>query len=450
LRLTTTPCAAWADDYDQRPVQTVNGILLLYDRPLEPNAPTIMEHVDAFARHSSFDVWSVNTGLGFPKTLGALDFSVVLLHYSLFGIAPFKLDEYFERYLDRSKAYKVAFFQDEYQFCRERFDFLRRYDVDCVYTLLEPEWWPQVYGKHTSVPKLVHNIPGYVSEDLVALARRLTKPDDERTVDVGYRTRTLAPYVGRGGLEKVDIALRFLEHARGTDLRLDIGVDEGSRIYGDAWFEFVANCRAVLGVEAGVSIFDVEGDVRVEWERSGNVPEELEDNIYYRTVSPRHFEAAALRVCQVLYRGKYSGALEPDVHYIPLDKDFSNFDHVVAKLRDPEVRRAVTDNAYRDLVASGRFSYEGFVKSFDDELVAAGLRPGEDEALAASVTRGFERDLGRRRAAIRLRAATVGRQFRGRETVVRMIRPGLNRMKSGYRRWRFKRWSRTVTPGRDV
>jgi hypothetical protein len=157
-----------------------------------------------------------------------------------------------------------------------------------------------------------------------------------------------------------------------------------------------------------------------------------------------------LRVCQILYEGKYSGALEADVHYIPLEKDFSNFEEVVAKLRDPDVRRIVTDNAYRDLIASGRYSYDGFVKSFDEELVAAGLRPGEDEALAASVTRGLERDRSRRQAAIRLRAATVGRQFPGREPVVRTIRPGLNRMKSGYRRWRYKRWSRTVTPGRDV
>src|SRR3954453_1840141 len=97
--------AARPDDYDHRPVQTVNGILLLYDHPLEPNAPTIMEHVDAFARHSRFDVWSVNTALGFPKSLGELDFSVVVLHYSLFGWFPFKLDEWFERYLERSDAY---------------------------------------------------------------------------------------------------------------------------------------------------------------------------------------------------------------------------------------------------------------------------------------------------------------------------------------------------------
>ena len=76
----------------------------------------------------------------------------------------------------------------------------------------------------------------------------------------------------------------------------------------------------------------------------------------------------------------------------------------MAKLRDPDVRRTVTDNAYRDLIASGRYSYGGFVKSFDDELAAAGLEPGEDERVAASVTSGLERDRHRREAAIRLRA----------------------------------------------
>jgi hypothetical protein len=430
-------------------VKRVDGILLLYDHPLEPNAPTIMEHVDAFARHSRFDVSSVNTSLGFPSPLGELDFSVVLLHYSLFGIAPYKLDEYFERYLDRSEAYKVAFFQDEYQFCGERFAFLDRYRVDCVYTLLEPELWPQVYGAHTKVPKLVYTIPGYVSEDLVALADRLTTPDDERAIDVGYRTRTLAPYVGRGGLEKVEIAHRFLERARGTDLVLDIGVDESTRIYGNAWFEFLADCRAVLGVEAGVSIFDVEDVVRAEWERTGKVPPGWEDNIYYRTVSPRHFEAAALRVCQILYEGAYSGVLKPNVHYIPLAKDFSNFDEVVRRFQDPEVRRTLTDNAYRDLVASGRYSYEGFVRSFDEELLAAGLAPAADGEEAAALTASLARDVRRRRLAMRLRAATIGRQFRGREAIMRFVRPGLSRVKGSYRRWRYRRLERALTPGGD-
>ena len=56
--------------------------------------------------------------------------------------------------------------------------------------------------------------------------------------------------------------------------------------------------------------------------------------IPYRTISPRNFEAAAFRVCQILYEGHYSGVMEPMRHYIPLRKDFSNFDEVVERFRD--------------------------------------------------------------------------------------------------------------------
>jgi hypothetical protein len=230
---------------------------------------------------------------------------------------------------------------------------------------------------------------------------------------------------------------------------LDIAVDEESRIYGDAWFHFLANCRGVLGVEAGVSIFDVEDAVRTEWERTGTVPEGWENNVYYRTVSPRHFEAAALRVCQILYEGAYSGALEPNVHYIPLAKDFSNFDEVVRRFRDPDVRRVLTDNAYRDLIASGRYSYEGFVHTFDQELLALGFGPEVNEGLASAVTARLDRDARQRQAAMRLRAATIGRQFRGREAIMRFVRPGLSRLKRGYRRWRYRRLDRALTPGGD-
>ena len=87
----------------------------------------------------------------------------------------------------------------------------------------------------------------------------------------------------------------------------------------------------MLGVESGVSAFDLEDEVLTEYaelERaSGGVAiEDLtslprwEDRVYYRTISPRHFEAAAFRVCQVLFEGRYSGVLEPMVHYIPLQE----------------------------------------------------------------------------------------------------------------------------------
>ena len=96
--------------------------------------------------------------------------------------------------------------------------------------------------------------------------------------------------------------------------------------------------------------------------------------VYYRTVSPRVFEAAATGTCQILFEGKYSGVVEPWVHYLPLHKDFSNFDEIIRLYRDEEVRRQLVQQAERDLIASGAYSYRHFIAQFDAGLETAGLR----------------------------------------------------------------------------
>lgn len=432
-----------------------SGILLLYHHPLAKSAPTIMEHVEAFGRHSRFNVWSVNTEFGCPRFLKfhELDFEIVVLHYSLFGAAPYRLDEYFLTYLVGTSAYKIAFFQDEYHYCPPRFDFLNVQSVDCVYTLLEPDHWQQVYGKYTNVPKLVYTIPGFASDSLSEQATSLTKPEAERTVDIGYRGRTLPPYMGRGAQEKAEIGHQVLKRAAGSGLKIDVAVDERSRIYGDNWFTFVANCKATLGTEAGVSIFDTEDVVRVTYERlvkenRGITREETfaalsqwEDDIYYRTISPRHFEAAALRVCQILYEGKYSGIMEPMVHYIPLAKDFSNWDEVLLRLQDEGVRRELTENAYRDLIESGKYSYRSFVESFDEELVAAGFVPRLDAEHAVAISARVNRDAGRARKTSSIRRL-VDVPFPGRRALLKPT--GLGKLRRAIGRWRYRRWQRSL------
>jgi hypothetical protein len=210
-------------------------------------------------------------------------------------------------------------------------------------------------------------------------------------------------------MEKHEIGVRFGELARDSGLRLDLATSEGERLYGDDWYRFIANSRCVLGVESGVSAFDLEDEVMNEYDArvAEGLPVGLEDLstlprwedvVYYRTISPRHFEAAALRVCQVLFEGRYSGALEPMVHYIPLKKDFSNYDEVVRLIRDPDVRRELTENAYRDLIASGEWSYARLIEGVDATLEQeAGLGARPDAAAEASVARALGAGLPRRR-----------------------------------------------------
>lgn len=421
-------------------MKSVNGILLIYHHYLKANAPTIKEHVNAFGEHSRFQVWNVNTELGFPKGLKELDFSVILLHYSLFGL-PINLSEPYIRFIERSQSsYKIAFFQDEHRYWPERSGFIDSYGIDCVYTLVEPPYFNDTYRKRTRIPKLVYNFPGYVSRDLEALGKRYFKHVGERTIDVGYRGRRLPYYMGKGSQEKHLIGLEFKKRAKHLGLNMDIETDENSRIYGRAWPRFLANCKAVLGVEAGVSVFDIDNVVRPQYDKMciGNpdisypdcsfedvhdaILAPHEDKISYRTISPRHFEAAAFRVCQILFEGKYSGVLQPMVHYIPLKKDFSNFDEVIHMFRDANLRRELTVNAYRDLIASGKYSYQHFIESFDKELLAQGIYPEIDHADVLTITQLLNKDKLRRYLytwAAHMRHMT----FPGRKVLTPLVKP---------------------------
>ena len=101
-----------------------------------------------------------------------------------------------------------------------------------------------------------------------------------------------------------------------------------------------------------------------------NAPfEEVEDACfpgadgYYRylAISPRHLEACATRTAQVLIEGEYNGVLEAGRHYVEVKRDFSNLAEVMAILERDDARERITTAAYRDIVASGKYTYRQFV-----------------------------------------------------------------------------------------
>ncbi len=94
-----------------------------------------------------------------------------------------------------------------------------------------------------------------------------------------------------------------------------------------------------------------------------------EGNLIYSTISPRVYEAALLGTPMILFPGRYSGILKAGQHYIPLAKDFSNFDDVINKLKDNAYLQNLANRTYADLIASERYSAEVLAQLVETHLL---------------------------------------------------------------------------------
>ena len=82
-------------------------------------------------------------------------------------------------------------------------------------------------------------------------------------------------------------------------------------------------------------------------------------------ITPRSFEAIAMKTVQVLYPGKYSGILEPWRHYIPINRDFSNLNEVISAIKNDEFLQKMANQAYSEIIESQNYSEEKLGRGID-------------------------------------------------------------------------------------
>ena len=88
-------------------------------------------------------------------------------------------------------------------------------------------------------------------------------------------------------------------------------------------------------------------------------------------VSSKVFEAIACRTALVLLEGNYSGVVEPYRHFIPLRRDGSNLADVIEFLRDGAALDAMTERAFNEVLAPGKYGYEAFARMVDTEIATS-------------------------------------------------------------------------------
>jgi hypothetical protein len=370
------------------PEHRLSVLLLCDDRP--SHAPNVLEHIHALRRFSRHRVDAFNPyGTGRSRLLRLGDYDVVVVHYTIFVLSDNYLAPWFREQLAGFGGLKVQFIQDEYRQVDAATARMRELGVGLLFSSVPADAVPNVYGPRLPSVDVLTTLTGYVPAELEQRPRPALRG---RPLDVVYRGRAIPYWLGRLGQEKVVIGREFLERATSTDLRCDIAWTEAERIYGDEWYRFLGSSRTTLGTESGASIVDFDGSLQErtddylrahpaatfeEVERELLAP--FEGNAVIKTVSPRVFEAAALGTAMVNFAGRYSDVAEPWTHYVPLEKDFSNFGEVADAIRDETLLERIAAQAHSDLVASGDYSLRRFVAGFDDEVESraqpAGRRP---------------------------------------------------------------------------
>jgi hypothetical protein len=343
--------------------------------------PTTLEYLLALKNFTNYEVEYVNVTHGAWMDFDINDYDVVFNNYCARLCFDGYVSEHYQNALLNFRGLKILAVQDDYDRTVTLHRAIRRLGFHVLLTCIQSEFWPLVYPK-SELPGLtiIQGLTGYMPERLLD-GRFPTVPLRERKTWVAYRGRDIGARYGRLGFEKYEIGRRIIEICAARGIPHDIAMDDASRIYGDAWYRFLGSSRTMLGSESASNAFDFDGDLDEEikafkrthrrlprYEEIKHILDPLEAPFNVGQISPRVFECAVMMTPMVLFRGSYSHAMEPDVHYIALEKDFSNANAILSRLDDLEYLQGFADRAYERLVQSDLYSYRSFSRQLEDTI----------------------------------------------------------------------------------
>ena len=343
---------------------------------------TTAEYLDSISRYSEWEVSYVHVTAGAQLDFDLDEYDAVFQSYcARLPIDGHVSPDYIAQ-LQSFRGVKLLAVQDEYERTDKLKDAIRAIGYHVVLTCVPPGMVQSIYP-HQLFPDtdFITVLTGYVPEHL-AERGKMPMPLHDRSIHIGYRGNELGAHYGRLGFYKFEIGRRMREICRARGIPHDIEWTADKRLYGDAWYRFIGSCRANLGSESGSNVFDFDGTIEATYRNlvaaRGGAPvpykefrsytDPIEGRYAMGQISPRVFEAAAMRTPMILLSGRYSGLIRPDEHYLELKEDFSNVDAVLARLDDVEGLSRMADRAYDRLVGSGDFSYRRFVKLIDDTV----------------------------------------------------------------------------------
>lgn len=361
-------------------------ILVLYwhRESIDKMRAGIRHHLRAL-EHSKvkYEILYYNTVSGAPEWLRHLNFDVVVMHTTFLCMRwsyLFYHWKWVHRWIRDLECVKIAMPQDEYDHSEILDEWLYEWGVSVIFTNFDECNRKILYPIMHDKADFYKCFTGSIDENVARQYEERLLPIEERPNDIIYRATNLPYWFGSHGQLKHRIADVVREHAQAHGLKCDISTRQEDTIVGDRWLDFLASGRAVIGCESGSSVLDRRGEIQAQIrnllrENPGLSFEEVSerlakgwDDYRFFAISPRHFESVITKTCQVLVEGCYDGVLEPEKHYIPLKRDFSNIDDVLEKVRDDRYVKEIAERAYNDIYLSGKYTYRKIANDIERAL----------------------------------------------------------------------------------
>jgi hypothetical protein len=332
----------------------------------------------AFLESTLFDCTPINLAqrsfadrLAIARQLHLGKFDAIVLLHSVFSNQQ-NLKGMLYWALAACRVPKAYFIGNEYKLMPEKMRFCKQLRISLLVTQSDDHRVKALYKRELGCEVICipnTGIDATVFRPLLAL--------DNRPIDIGYRSDPAPWYLGN--IEKTEIAEFFVKNADLLGLKVDISLDMDRRFNASGYADFLNRCRGQIGTEAGGDYFELTDKTRklvnayenrhsdATWPEVKNLFfESYGPSVPMRIISGRQVEAAACKTVQILFDGRYNNYLLPDVHYIPLRKDFCNADEVTSKFRDNAYCAKLVDNAF-DVVMS-ELTYSTLLTRFREAI----------------------------------------------------------------------------------
>lgn len=345
-----------------------------------PNATlTIRQTIYQLVEHSVFTIDLLNVWGGVPRiNAGKInEYDAIILHNTV-SYTRKRLDVMDALILKKFEGIKILMKQDEHHKINQIVEFVKKSKIDLVLSLWDEETAKRMYAPEPQDKvEVMQYLTGYVPDSY----RHLDYNLQGRRIDVGYRGSIHPITYGRLCYEKQKIGEDFMPYALKRGLCTDISNRAEDIIPGEAWLDFLGNCKSVLGVESGTCLVDFDGEVETAYkkylienpqasdEEVLSFLEPYEHRMSYCVISPRHFEAAACKTLQVMYEGEFQGIFKANRHYLPLKRDYSNVEEVLDGILDDKLRKNIVECAFEEIIMNEEYSFTTFIKRFDGKIL---------------------------------------------------------------------------------